>query len=81
MDTVTCDVFNIEATFGLVAGPPLVASVVTLESLGCISGKSVYSFLWIDFVSDPVGQIYDLDLDFKDSTGASIVLISDSITF
>ena len=81
MDTVTCDVFNIEATFGLVAGPPLVVNPVTLNSLGCINGKSVYSFLWIDFIADPVGQIYDLDLDFKDSTGASIVLVNDSITF
>ena len=81
MDTVTCDVFSIEATFGLVAGPPLTVNPVTLLSLGCISGLSVYSFLWIDFIADPVGQIYDLDLDFKDSTGASIVLVNDSITF
>ena len=84
MDTVTCDVFNIELTFGAVTpGPPVIipATPITLSSLGCISGMSVYSFLWVDFSFDPTGFTFDLDFDFKDSTGASIVLVSDLYTF
>ena len=82
MDTVTCDVFSIEATFiPTVGAPALVANPVTLTNLGCISGRSVYSYLWVDFVSNPAGQSYDLNFDFKDSTGASIVVVSDFITF
>jgi len=84
MDTVTCDVFNIELTFGTVTpGPPVIipATPITLSSLGCISGRSVYSFLWVDFSFDPTGFTFDLDFDFKDSTGASIVLVSDLYTF
>jgi len=80
-DTVTCDVFNIEVTFLPVSpAPALTVNPVTLNSLGCIQGKSVYSYLWIDFVSSPAGQSYDLIIDFKDSTGASIVSIPDFIT-
>ena len=84
MDTVTCDVFNIEATFGTVTpAPPTItpASPIILSSLGCINGRNVYSFLWVDFSFNPVGYTFDLDFDFKDSTGASIVLVADSITF
>jgi hypothetical protein len=84
MDTVTCDVFNIELTFGPVTpGPPVISPVgpITLSNLGCINGKSVYSFLWVDFSFDPTGFTFDLDFDFKDSTGASIVLVSDLYTF
>lgn len=80
-DTVTCDVFNIEVTFNPVSpAPALTVSPVTLSSLGCVQGKSVYSKLWIDFVSTPAGQSYDLIVNFKDSTGASIVSIPDYIT-
>ena len=80
-DTVTCDVFNIEVTFVPVAtAPALTANPVTLNPLGCVNGKSVYSYLWIDFVSDPAGETYDLIINFKDSTGASIVSIPDFIT-
>lgn len=81
-DTVTCDVFSIEVTFTPVgAAPALVVNPVSLGSLGCIGGKSVYSYLWVDFVADPVTESYDLNFDFKDSTGASIVIVPDSITF
>jgi hypothetical protein len=82
MDTVTCNVFNIEVTIIPVAAAPApVLTPVTLSSLGCINGKSVYSYLWVDFAADPVGESYDLLFDFKDSTGASIVIVPDSITF
>tara|TARA_R110000824_G_scaffold262201_1_gene450948 strand:- start:70 stop:705 length:636 start_codon:yes stop_codon:yes gene_type:complete len=83
MDTVTCDVFNIEATFVAVTpgAPVLVDNPFFLTNLGCINGESVYSYLWIDFASNPGGYTYDLDFDFKDSTGASIVVVADSITF
>jgi hypothetical protein len=82
MDTVTCDVFSIEVTFTPVGiAPALVVNPVTLDSLGCISGQSVYSHLWVDFVADPVTESYDLLFDFKDSIGASIVIVPDSITF
>jgi hypothetical protein len=37
--------------------------------------------LWGDFSFDPTGFTFDLDFDFKDSTGASIVLVSDLYTF
>jgi len=81
-DTVTCDVFSIEvALIPVASAPALVASPVSLGSLGCIGGKSVYSFLWVDFDADPAGESYDLNFDFKDSTGASIVIVPDSITF
>jgi hypothetical protein len=83
MDTVTCDVFSIEVTFGLVTpGPPTITpNPAVLTNLGCISGKSVYSFLWIDFSFDPTGYTFDVDFDFKDSTGASIVIVADLYTF
>jgi hypothetical protein len=80
-DTVTCDVFSIEASFIFGPSPPMLAPSVVLNSLGCINGSNVYSFLWIDFVSDPAGFQYDIFFDFKDSTGASIVIVPDSITF
>jgi hypothetical protein len=80
-DTVTCDVFSIEASFIFGPSPPMLAPSVVLNSLGCINGSNVYSFLWIDFVSDPAGFQYDTFFDFKDSTGASIVIVPDSITF
>ncbi len=81
-DVVTCDVFNIEATFTpLLGAPALIANPVTALSLGCINGSSVYSYLWVDFVASPVGFTYDIDFNFKDSTGASIVIVPDSITF
>lgn len=81
-DTVTCDVFNIEVTFAPVAAAPaLTANPVTLNPLGCVNGKSVYSFLWLDFVADPTGKTYDLTINFKNSTGTSIVSIVDFISF
>ena len=81
-DTVTCDVFNILVTFvPVAAAPALTVNPVTLNPLGCVNGKSVYSYLWLDFVADPTGETYDLTIDFKDSTGASIVSIPDFITF
>ena len=80
-DVVTCDVFNIELTFTpLLGAPALTVNPVTADSLGCISGQSVYSHLWIDFVADPAGLAYDVDFDFKDSIGASIVIVTDSFT-
>jgi hypothetical protein len=80
-DVVTCDVFNIELTFTpLLGAPALTVNPVTANSLGCISGESVYSYLWVDFVADPTGFSYDVDFDFKDSTGASIVIVTDSFT-
>lgn len=82
VDTVTCDVFSIElllAPLGL--APAVVASPVTLNSLGCVGGQSVYSKLWIDFVADPATFSYDLIYDFKDSVGASLGTVVTFVTF
>ena len=82
VDTVTCDVFSIELTLlPIGVAPALVASPVTLASLGCVGGVSVYSKLWIDFVADPATHSYDLIYDFKDSVGASLASVSTLITF
>ena len=82
MDTVTCDVYTIELALAPVAAAPaLVSTPVTLGSLGCIGGKSIYSKLWIDFVADPATHTYDLIYDFKDSTGASLATVVTFITF
>tara|TARA_R110000824_G_scaffold395070_5_gene595387 strand:- start:12088 stop:12720 length:633 start_codon:yes stop_codon:yes gene_type:complete len=81
-DTVTCDVFSIELALAPVgAAPALVASPVTLGSLGCVGGVSVYSKLWIDFVADPATFSYDLTYDFKDSVGASLATVVTFVTF
>ena len=81
-DTVTCDVFSIELALAPVAAAPaLVTTPVTLNCLGCIGGKSIYSKLWIDFVADPTTHTYDLTYDFKDSTGASLATVVTFITF
>jgi hypothetical protein len=82
LDTVTCDVFNIELSLAPIAlAPALVASPVTLGSLGCVGGVSVYSKLWIDFVADPATHSYDLIYDFKDSVGASLATVVTFVTF
>tara|TARA_R100001443_G_scaffold57634_2_gene68335 strand:- start:5050 stop:5682 length:633 start_codon:yes stop_codon:yes gene_type:complete len=80
--TVSCDVFTIDLAFTPGGGAPALAvSPVTLTSLGCIGGKSVYSKLWIDFASSPSGHAYDLLYTFKDSSGTTITTVSTTHTF
>jgi hypothetical protein len=79
---VTCDVYQVELTLTQGAGSPaLVTNPVTLNSLGCVSGKHTLSYLWVDFVSNPSGFFYDLQYDFKDSSGVVLATIFDTITF
>ena len=79
---VTCDVYQVELTFTPAGGSPaLVANPVTLNSLGCVSGKHTLSYLWVDFVSNPSGFAYDLQYVFKDSSGVALATLTDTITF
>ena len=79
---VTCDVYQVELTLTPGAGSPaLVTNPVTLNSLGCVSGKHTLSYLWLDFVSNPSGFFYDLQYDFKDSSGVVLAKLFDTITF
>ena len=81
-NTVSCDVYTVDLAFTPAGGAPaLVASPVTLTSLGCIGGKSVYSKLWIDFASSPSGHAYDLLYTFKDGTGTTITTVATTHTF
>ena len=82
MDTVTCNVYSIELALAPVASAPAVSSSpITLKSLGCVGGKSIFSYLWLDFAADPATHSYDLTYSFKDSTGANLATVVTSITF
>ena len=79
---VTCDVYEVVLTFTAGGGSPaLVTNPVTLNSLGCVSGKHTLSHLWVDFASNPSGFGYDLEYVFKDSSGVVLATLTDTITF
>jgi hypothetical protein len=81
-DTVTCDVFDIEMTWTPTGGAPaLISNVNILNQLGCFSGKNIYSYLWIDFVADPTGFTYNVDINIRDSLGVSIAVLNQNHTF
>ena len=77
LQTVTCAVDNVVVTI-TPAGPEPVALVnpVTCNLLGCVGDSTHFSKLWVDFGATPSGGSYDLSADFKDSTGASIVVLA-----
>lgn len=80
--SVTCNVYDIQLTINPQVGSPATSVPVNvLQLLGCVSSKSVYSFLWIDFASDPTGFGYDVEINLRDSTGASIVNLITTKTF
>ncbi len=81
-DTVTCDVFDIEVAWTPTGGAPaLISAVNILNQLGCVNNKNVFSFLWIDFVADPTGFTYNVDINLRDDVGGSIAVLNQNHTF
>ena len=81
-DTVTCDVFDIETAWTPVGlAPALISSVNVLNQLGCVSNKNVFSFLWLDFVADPSGFTYNVDMNIRDDVAGTIVVLNQNFTF
>jgi len=81
-NTVTCDVFDIESTWTPVGlAPAVISTVNVLNQLGCVNDKNVFSFLWLDFVSDPSGFTYNVDINIRDDVGGTIVVLNQNFTF
>jgi len=75
-------VFDIEVAWTPVGlAPALISSVNILNQLGCVSNKNVFSFLWIDFVADPSGFTYNVDINLRDDVGGSIAVLNQNHTF
>lgn len=75
-NTVRCDIKEIIVTIAPVGGEPVAdVSPVTCNLFGCVEGSTKWSKLWIDFVGDPTGGDYTFSADFKDTSGASIVVL------
>jgi hypothetical protein len=79
--SVTCDVFDILVAYGSGLSPVLSPSPIICNQLGCVDGKNVFSYLWIDFVSDPSGFLYDVEISLRDDTGGTIVTLITTHTF
>jgi len=81
-NTVTCDVYDIVATITPAGGSPAVVSggVGTANLIGCISNQSNYSFLWVDFASDPSGFSYNVQIELRDSSSSVIATLLYTIT-
>ncbi len=81
-DTVTCDVFDIEVAWTPTGGAPaLISTVNILNQLGCVNNKNVFSFLWLDFVADPTGFTYNVDINLRDDVSGSIAVLNQNHTF
>jgi hypothetical protein len=82
-DQVTCDVFDIVVTITPQIGSPLIVGTATntLNLIGCINNESVYSYLWIDFVTDPSGFTYDIQIELRDSSSSTIALLNTTYLF
>ena len=79
---VVCDVFDIEMTWTPTGGAPaILVSVNILNQLGCINNKNTFSYLWIDFAADPTGFTYNVDINLRDNTTASIALLNQNFVF
>lgn len=75
--TVRCDIKEIIVTITPDGGEPVATvSPVTCNLFGCVDDSTKWSKLWIDFVSNPTGGNYTFSADFKDSLGASIVVLA-----
>jgi len=70
--SLTCDIksINVEIT-GAVANTTPEPFVFTFKECDA-SGNSIFSVAWIEFVSDPIGVVYDLDLEFIDGNGVAV---------
>jgi len=81
-NTVTCDVFDIEMAWTPVGlAPAVISTVNVLNQLGCVNDKNVFSFLWLDFVADPSGFTYNVDINIRDDVGGTIVALNQNFTF
>ena len=79
--SVSCDIKSIELTINPVGeSPSPVGSPLSLLTLGCIGGKQVFVKNWLDFVADPSGFSYNLQYDFLNELGDSVVVLDDSVT-
>ncbi len=79
---VTCDVKSVELTISAqAAGPPPTSSTFTLNTIGCVNGKQIFSKLWLDFTGAPTGETYDISYDFLDSESGVIATIADTIIY
>lgn len=81
-NSVTCDVFDVEMAWAPVGlAPALISTTNYLNQLGCVNDKNVFSFLWIDFVADPSGFTYNVDMNIRDDVGGSIAVLNQNFTF
>jgi len=68
-DSVTSDVYQVEITLNPQGGAPAaLVPTVLLFSKGCDNGFWIFTKLWVDFATTPVGvgYSYDMDLVVKD---------------
>ena len=73
-DSVTCDVYDLELSISpQVGSPAVIASPVICNFFQCQSTKAIYSYLWVDFASDPTGFGYDVEILPRDSAGTPVV--------
>jgi len=82
-NSYSCDIFDIECDIIKIdplSGTPIPPTIV-LNKIGCVNGKQTFSKLWLDFTFDPTGDIYDFKFTFRDSTGATLALITETVTF
>lgn len=79
----SCQIFDVVVSLVKVnpASPDPAPASMPLNKLGCVNGKQAFKFLWMNFLADPTGHTYNLEFTFRDSTGATLSLLSDSITF
>lgn len=81
-DTVTCDVFDIQLSINPQLGSPATIVPVNIQNqLGCVNNKNVFSYLWLDFASDPSGFTYDVEINLRDDVGGSITNLITTHTF
>ena len=81
-DTVTCDVFDILVAYNpQIGSPALVLGTIVCNQLGCVNNKNVFSYLWLDFVADPTGFIYDVEISLRDDVGGTILTLITTHTF
>ena len=81
-NTVTCNVFDIQLSVNpQIGSPATLVPTNILNQLGCVAGKNVFSYLWLDFASDPTGFTYDVEINLRDNIGGSIVNLITTHTF
>ena len=62
-------------------GPSAIVGTFDLNKIGTVAGLLNFSYLWLDFVSDPTGFEYTSELVFKDSAGVTLDTIYKTNTF